>query len=100
MITNHAIGEEIHAIHIQPFFLGTSDGEKAFNRGGGILDSGRIANHRERRFDDTALAVGHLQNGFACDLFDGRLKGTRQRPVDDGDSDNDPYSEGYAQESK
>ena len=96
MIANRGIGEEIHAIQIQALLLGSPDGKKAFNRGGGILNSGRIANKRERRFDDTALAVGHLQDSFARDLFNGRLKGTRQRPVDDGDSDNDPYSKGYA----
>jgi hypothetical protein len=76
------------------------DREKAFNRGSGVLHSRRIANNRKQRFNDAALAVGHLQNGFARDLFDGRLKGTRQRPVHDSDGDDNSYSQSDTQEGK
>jgi hypothetical protein len=100
MIANRSIGEKIDAIYIQALFFGAPDGQKALNRRSGISDSGRIANNRERRFDDTALTVGYLQNGFARDLVDGRLKGTRQRSIHKGDGYNNANSERYTQESK
>ena len=50
--------------------------------------------------DGAKTIIVESPDRFARDLFDGRLKGTRQRPVDDRDGDDHSDSEGYAQESK
>ena len=98
MIAHGEIGQQIDAVDVQPFGARAAHRQKAVDSGGDIENALGVAHQRQHRFRHAALAIGDLQHRLAGDLFDGRLKRSRQRAINQRDRDNHRNTQSHAQE--
>ena len=97
MIAHGEIGQQIDAVDVQPFGARAAHRQEAIDRRGDIENALGIAHQRQHRFRHAAFTVGDLEHRLAGDLLDGRLKRRGQRPIDQGDGDDDRNAQRHAQ---